>query len=60
VLDGDSCRKKTLHWLEIEVSAARCEESHRELKSLIAKTGATIRETRALIAQLEKILAKRL
>jgi hypothetical protein len=60
VLDGESYRKKTLHWREIELSAARCEESQRELKSLIATAEASIRESRALIAEIGKILAKRL
>jgi hypothetical protein len=57
VLDGESYRKKTQR--NIELSAASCEESQRELKSLIGTAVATIQETRALIAQLDKILAKR-
>jgi hypothetical protein len=60
VLDGESHRKKALHRREFELLAARYEESQRELKSLIATTDASIQESRALIAEIGKILAKRL
>jgi hypothetical protein len=60
VLDGEDYRKKTAREREAEFSAARTEESQRELNSLIATAEATIRETRELIAELAKILAKRL
>lgn len=35
MLDGEDYRKKPALWREIEFSAARCEESQRELNSLI-------------------------
>lgn len=60
MLDGEGYRKKTASWREIELSVAKCEEAQRELKSLIATAEATIRETRELMAELAKVLAKRL
>lgn len=60
VLNREDHRNKTHRYREIELSAARCEESQLALKSLVATAEATIRETRALIADLGKILAKRL
>ena len=57
VLDGENYRDNTPPLRGNWASAARSEETQLALKSLIATAEASIRETRALIAELGKILA---
>lgn len=45
---------------DIELAAATCEEGERVLRALLTETQDTIEESRALIAKIDEILAKRL